>query len=69
MMGWRRKGADDEPPVDEPTWAELSAFGAFLRDRENILRRTKQWAKSLPDTELLESLRGKLHRAWCRRNE
>lgn len=66
MMIWRR--SERESSVDEPTWEELEAVDAFLRDRESYLRRSKQWEKAWPATELLESLRAKLHRAWCRRN-
>jgi hypothetical protein len=67
MVLWQKSDAE-EPPVDEATWEELEAFEAFLRDRESILRRMKQWEAAWPSTDALESLRAKLHRAWRRRN-
>ena len=71
MMLWRRNGGDqpdDEPPVDEPSWQELSALDSGLRDREQFLRRGKAWEKEWPTTELLETLRAKLRRVWHRRH-
>lgn len=67
MSDWRRR-SDTEPPVDEPVIGELTAFDAFLRDREGYLRRSKQWDSEWEHTQLLETLRGKIWRNWHRRN-
>lgn len=65
-MFWKR---DPDPGIDEPTREELVAFDAFLRDREQFMRRTKQWESAWPATDLLESLHAKLRRALHRRSE
>jgi hypothetical protein len=68
-MFWQRgNGRHEEPapPVDEPTRDELLAMDEFLRDRECIMRRTKQWEHAWPSTDLLESLRAKLWRRFHR---
>ena len=64
----------DDDPLDEreqnierPTWPELSAFDGLLRDRETYYRRRGWWHRMWDKTDLLESLRTKMHRAFHRR--